>query len=676
MKDINTSPIKFSGEFIFNNDKFHPLTFCAVKHRLKSDTPRIVSGGSDQRAVIWDINGNIVQQLSGHANSVNSVDVTDEGNILTGSFDSTGKIWNGEGQCIATLNGHQHGVEVCSLESGEIVTGTFKLFNIWSANGKLIRQVKFAHDHMIRKVRRHPLGFLTCGNDGYVNLWTNKGESIRKVLAHPENGEIPSFVYGLYCMDNGNWISCGEDGTVKIFNVDGFLQQNLRHPSAVWDITMLPNGDIVTACADGAIRIWSKDVLRQADIDAVKEYYNMLQMTKQAQGAQPVNADQLEPFEVLNVSGKPGEFKMVNDPKRGPSVYQWDGNKMEWQYIGEIMGKPSDDSRPQIDGIHYDYVTHIDINGDNVKVPLGFNKDDDPRQIARDFCVIHSIDLDLAIKIEAHLKPMVDPIARAQRVEKERIAASKKLKHIPSFKKCGYEIESKLKLDKMKKKILELNSEILAMSDDNKENYKQYGCKDVTDLDGIFNILGDQTVWHVAKFPEYCIEIIETKLIKWPTDRVLPILDMFRMLMLHQDAVDKLITMNGNIRESIIAHISDDEKCSGAMQMIVSRLLSNYLAKRKRSKQERNENKYPQEILEFLQEGLSLMSSAATNKKSSVHIAYIMLAHNTLIWFAKFKIEECDLYLVVISAVFELLTELQVNDRILYYAMSLIGICA
>ena len=89
MKDIkDTSPIKFNGSIIFTQDKFHPLVFCAVKHRLKSDPPRIVSGGNDQRAIIWDIDGNIIQQLGAHSNSINSVDVTNNGQVITGSYDS------------------------------------------------------------------------------------------------------------------------------------------------------------------------------------------------------------------------------------------------------------------------------------------------------------------------------------------------------------------------------------------------------------------------------------------------------------------------------------------------------------------------------------------------------------------------------------------------------------
>jgi len=399
-------------------------------------------------------------------------------------------------------------------------------------------------------------------------------------------------------------------------------------------------------------------------------------MAKQVQKGGQVDQSQLENVSVLEGTGKPGEFKMVDHPEKGPSVWQWDGVSASWQYIGEIMGKPGgNDGRPQINGVHYDFVTHIDTDQSEVQIPLGFNKDDDPRQISRDFCTIHGIDLDNAQTIEAHLRPMADPVARTARLERERMAAAKKLRHIPSFKKCGYEIQGKCKLDALKKKLVQFNTEILNSDDAKDSEYKQFGVEDAADLDDLFGILSDQSNWHVAKFPQYCADLFEHKLLHWPTSKVLPVLDMLRMFMLHQDAVDLLITRNENIRALITGHIGSDE-CTAAIQMIVSRLLSNYLAKRKRAKEERLENKYPVEILEFLQEALSLMSAAATNQKGSVHTAYIMLAHNTLIWFGKFKVEEADIYLIVISAMFELMTELKLNDKILYYCLSLIGTCA
>ena len=228
----------------------------------------------------------------------------------------------------------------------------------------------------------------------------------------------------------------------------------------------------------------------------------------------------------------------------------------------------------------------------------------------------------------------------------------------------------------MKKKLVQFNAEILNSDDAKDSEYKDFAIEDAADLDDLFGILSDQSTWHVAKFPQYCCDLFEHKLLRWPTAKILPVLDMLRMFMLHQDAVDLLITNNQAIRELITGHIANDEECTAAMQMIVSRLLSNYLAKRKRGDLERTQNQYPAEILEFLQEALSLMSAAATNEKSSVHTAYIMLAHNTLIWFGKFKVEESDIYLIVISAMFELMTELELNDKILYYCLSLIGTCA
>jgi len=668
------SPSRFEGSIIFNDDNFHPLTFCAVRSKGDHGTPRIISGGSDQRAVIWDIEGNIYQTLNGHSNSVNSVDVTDDGHTITGSFDSTAKLWDPSGRCVATLSGHEHGVEVCSLEDGQIVTGTLKHFHLWSKEGTLRKTVNMAHGHMIRKVRRHPLGFLTAANDGFVNLWSFSGESLLKTLAHREVGDTPSFVYGLQSMPNGRWLSSGEDGAAKIFSADGVLEQSLRHPAAVWDVALMPNGDVVTACADRTVRVWSNDPLRQMDSAAVEEYHQMLEMAKSAQkgggGAQAVDESQLEPVSALSAAGKAGEFKMVAHPERGPSVFQWDGGSAQWQYIGQIMGKPADDDgRPQIDGVRYDFVTHIDLDGD-AQIPLGFNKDDDPRQISRDFCVIHSIDLDLAQKIEAHLAPMADPVARAARLQRERVAAANALRHIPSFKKCEFEIHGKCNAEAMRKKLFQLNAEMVG-SDDAEQ--RALGCADTADLDDLFAILGDRSNWHIASFPKHCALVLEQKLLRWPTSKVLPVLDMVRMFMLHQDAVDKLLANNPTVRGLIIGHIANDEECTASMQMVVARLLSNFLAKRKRGDLERTQNRYPVEVLEFLQEALSLMASAATNRKSAVHISYIMLAHNALIWFSRFKVEESDLYLIINSAMFELLTELEPNDKILFYSLLLIG---
>ena len=669
----------FKGDIIFS-EKFHPLVFCLSFYDIQSESNVFVSGGSDYKAIVWNSKQEILYELKGHTGNINSIDITKDGKIITGSYDATAKVWDKD-KCLYTLSGHLHGVEVCALDSGEIITGTYKDIYIWSNKGKQIKSIKFAHDHMIRKIRKHPLGFISCANDGYVKIWTNKGEIIRKVEAHPINGDIPSFIYGLACFKNGNFISCGEDGTVKIFNADCFLQEPLRHPGAVWDVSILPNGDIVTACADRCVRIWSKDSNRKANKDAIMEYRKHLQMTLDAQSN--IDIDKLEPPSALLENGKkPGDIKMINDPKRGPSVYQWDISKREWVYIGEILGKKvGNDSKKSgapggmLNGKKYDHITYIDLNGDQ-QVPLGFMRDDDPKKIARDWCVIHSVDLDLAPQVEKHVKQFIDPQARAKRIESERIAASKALKHTPNYKVCSFEINGKLKLAPMKKKIIE-NNQIL-IKDKNIYGIYQNNGNDMKTLELLFNILSDQSNWHVNEFPDIVVKLIDDKMLKWPTKMALPVLDMMRCLMTHSSALNKLMNLD-TIKNSILNHCSEDnDECNGNMQMIISRLVSNYIAKRSRSEGERRGdiNSIPNKFFQFISECLSNLASAALNKKSSIYTAYIMMAHNTMLWYSKFKIDESDIYLIIASAIFEMINEQQLNDKILYYSISLLATIA
>ncbi|ETO10408.1 hypothetical protein RFI_26965 [Reticulomyxa filosa] len=410
--------------------------------------------------------------------------------------------------------------------------------------------------------------------------------------------------------------------------------------------------------------------------------------------------------------------------------------------IGQITGRPSGDNsgfesgdgsggRPKIDGIEYDYVTHVDINGDS-SIPLGFNKDDDPQEVARNWCIVHCVDLDQMPRIVEHLLPMVDPVARAQRVERERIAASKQLVHIPSFvtccftltfslslkgsiimyinkykyihiclyiyicvrqKVCNYEINGKMQLQPMLERVEQTNNELkeekspFAVDINDKNNKYTKAFRVLFD-----DILVNQKLWHVNEFPEVICELIIDKLLQWPSSKVLPILDLIRVLMLHGDGVEKL-GGNSKLRESVVKHIASEAgQSDGNMQMIVCRLVCNYLAKRPRSEDERSGKEIPQELVSFIQEVLSNLAVAANNKKSAVHTAYIMLAHKyyltnsffflklddhyVMLWYGKFKVVESDLYLVMTSALFELMSSQELNDKIIYYCLSVIGTIA
>ncbi|ETO12721.1 WD40 repeat-containing protein [Reticulomyxa filosa] len=84
--------IDFKGRLVFSPDTavlLHPLTFVMIAYQYQDENlgEAFVSGGSDGRALIWNKNGELLQELKGHSDSINSIDVTVDGLIVTGSFD-------------------------------------------------------------------------------------------------------------------------------------------------------------------------------------------------------------------------------------------------------------------------------------------------------------------------------------------------------------------------------------------------------------------------------------------------------------------------------------------------------------------------------------------------------------------------------------------------------------
>lgn len=67
------------------------------------------------------------------------------GILYTGSWDGTVKIWQ-KHESIKTLTGHEHAVEVCILQSNNIVTGSAnKNLIIFDQNGKMLKTIPNAH---------------------------------------------------------------------------------------------------------------------------------------------------------------------------------------------------------------------------------------------------------------------------------------------------------------------------------------------------------------------------------------------------------------------------------------------------------------------------------------------------------------------------------------------------
>lgn len=199
-----------------------------------------------------------------------------------------------------------------------------------------------------------------------------------------------SFVYSVIVLSSGEFVSSGEDRTVRIWK-DGQCIQTLQQPCiSVWSVAGLPNGDIAVGGSDSVVRVFTRDSERMAVPEAQKEFDDLLaNQSIPSNQLGDVEKDKLSGPEALQQPGKKeGQVMMIN---MGATVeaHQWTGN--EWQKIGEVVG--SNKSKQTYEGKEYDYVFDIDVGaGPNGNLKLPYNVTQNPYDAAQVFLARHQLD--------------------------------------------------------------------------------------------------------------------------------------------------------------------------------------------------------------------------------------------------------------------------------------------
>lgn len=103
-----------------------------------------------------------------------------------------------------------------------------------------------------------------------LRVWTLEGECIQQLDGHT------SFVYSVDVLSTGEFVSAGEDRTVRIWK-DGQNIQTLQQPCiSVWTVAALPNDDIVVGGSDAAVRVFTRNMDRMASAEGQKEFEELL----------------------------------------------------------------------------------------------------------------------------------------------------------------------------------------------------------------------------------------------------------------------------------------------------------------------------------------------------------------------------------------------------------------
>eukprot|EP01117_Protostelium_nocturnum_P011757 TRINITY_DN4285_c0_g1_i1.p1 TRINITY_DN4285_c0_g1~~TRINITY_DN4285_c0_g1_i1.p1 ORF type:complete len:471 (+),score=127.07 TRINITY_DN4285_c0_g1_i1:112-1524(+) len=359
---------------------------------LNAEDPFLLaSGGSDNVVNIWDLKdlkSKPISTLRGHSDNVSCVSFTKVGNLITGSWDKTVKIWKGE-DCTQTLEGHNAAVwAVLGLSNGDIVTGSAdKTIRVWR-NGIQIKLIE-KHQGCVRSIIEIDQNrFASCGNDGWIFTFDVEGNLLSELKAHED------FIFTIASFGEGEdnlLASGGEDRDLKIWK-KGKCIQCIPHPSTIWSVDFLPNGDLTVGTADCVARIWTRESGRVLKEEVGNEDFNsqVAERLLSAENITDFNVNALLTPEELDkeVGKEEGQMNYVRE-KNLVNAFMWVSD--QWRKVGKVF-----DALPpkqELEGEEYDYVFDVVVGEENdeKKLKLGYNNSQDPYQASQDFVAKYSL---------------------------------------------------------------------------------------------------------------------------------------------------------------------------------------------------------------------------------------------------------------------------------------------
>ncbi|KAL3660933.1 hypothetical protein V7S43_013949 [Phytophthora oleae] len=510
------------------------------------------TGSMDKNIRLFDAEGQRFGLLKGHEGGVISLALSsDKKLLLSGSWDGTARVWSLETlQCLHVLPGHENGVCVLSLPDGSLVTGStgqqvgnsvadFKL-RFWAKDTFALTNTLMDHQGPIRQLALVPdIGFVSCSNDGSVKLRTLDGTVVAS-MEHPLNAEgKPGFVLGVCVLNSGFFVSASEDCTARLWSQEGALIQTVEHPGGLWCVTALPNGDFATGCDDKVVRVFTHDAAR-VDADAVASFQAAVEEARIAKtrGPSGVEIEALPDYEQrASVNGtSEGQIQMF---RRGTKAWacQWSGPSRTWIDIGEVTGTGGGGV---VDGEAYDMVIPVEIElpGGLQKLEIGYNQGQNPFTVAQEFIDKHMLDqaylreiADYITQRAAEYRPPVlgnnDSVnsAAGGPASSEPAVAAPRYKYFPV---SGYNTFETTKIAKLMSTLRQFNDKM-------KETQAPEALTDshLIALDQIVHTVQDTAFYHSSTFAAPEIATLGSVLDKWPAKYAFPTLDLLRLVLVH-----------------------------------------------------------------------------------------------------------------------------------------------
>ncbi|BAU11153.1 hypothetical protein LEP3755_16460 [Leptolyngbya sp. NIES-3755] len=216
-------------------------------------------------------------RLTGHAQSVNDVRMSSDGQIIaTVSDDNSIKLWSREGQLLQNLTGHSDRVLAVAFspDNQQIATASAdKTIKLWNRDGTLI-QTLTGHQNWVTDVQFSSKGrsLISSSRDGTVRLWQlDPMKEAQTFRGH--RGWVNRISFG---QNDRQILSAGEDGTVKFWQVgeSDATRSFTVHRERVTSVMMAPNRRSFLTSGDNVAKLWTLNGKEIATFEGHRDQVN------------------------------------------------------------------------------------------------------------------------------------------------------------------------------------------------------------------------------------------------------------------------------------------------------------------------------------------------------------------------------------------------------------------
>ena len=239
----------------------HEDTVWAVA--FNHDGTKLVSGGADNKAILWDVDREeAIAELGGHKGDVWVLAYSPDGSrIATGAVDGKVKLWDGDSAAeLATLSDHDSIIMYVSFspDSKRLATcADNKVFVYDAEKGGLVSKLD-GHKGLVWDIHFSPDSsrIVSAAEDGTAHIWNvATGEALCIVQEH--TGPLWT---ARFSADGKRVAVGGFDCTVAVcdsFTGELHYMVGKENPAIVNNLAYTGEGDLLAAaCADGTVKLW------------------------------------------------------------------------------------------------------------------------------------------------------------------------------------------------------------------------------------------------------------------------------------------------------------------------------------------------------------------------------------------------------------------------------------